>query len=160
MQFQLILMECAEYDLDHVLYARTFTAPEILVVFEQLVDAIDIISKLGIIHFDLKPSNFVVCGDGLMKLADFGIARELEQGETHISRQGACGTLYYMAPEVLYQTHQNKLKLTHAVDIWSLGILLHVMMYRRIPYAAFMNSSARLMMAIADAQNEIIFPVC
>ena len=92
---------------------RSLNPWEIFGIWMQLVDAVAAIHALGVIHFDIKPKNILIFsgkeGDGfpILKLADFGLARQLQGSQTHISASGGWGTLKYMAPEVVHQPVEN-----------------------------------------------------
>lgn len=79
----------------------------------------------ALIHCDLKPSNLVIGRDGTIRLLDFGLSRF----GSALGRAGA-GTPSYMAPE--QWTHQ---RLTPAVDVWALGVVLFEMVTARRPFA-------------------------
>lgn len=80
-----------------------------------------------ILHRDLKPNNLLVGVDGQLKLADFGLARNM--GSAHEILTSNVVTRWYRAPELLLGAKHY----TSAIDIWSVGIIFAEMMLR-IPY--------------------------
>src|SRR3989442_8787669 len=91
----------------------------------QICNAVDHAHKQGVIHRDLRPSNVLVAGRGLLKVADFGTSRFLEiaaHGTTVI------GSPPYMAPE------QFQGKAVFASDLYSLGVTMYQMLTGGLPY--------------------------
>jgi serine/threonine protein kinase len=80
-----------------------------------------------IIHRDIKPSNILLHNNDIIKIADFGFCKAME------TKDEMCKTLVgspvYMAPELLKGENY-----TDKVDVWSLGVLLYEMVYRKCPY--------------------------
>ncbi|XP_031324246.1 ribosomal protein S6 kinase-related protein isoform X5 [Camelus dromedarius] len=97
---------------------------------------ISYLHDLGIIHRDVKMENILLDERGHLKLTDFGLSRHLPQGARAYT---ICGTLQYMAPEVLSGGPYN-----HAADWWSLGILLFSLATGKFPVPAERDHVAML----------------
>src|SRR5207247_10377895 len=91
----------------------------------QICNAVDHAHRQNVLHRDLRPSNVLVTGNGLLKVADFGTSRFLEiaaHGTTVI------GSPPYMAPE------QFQGKAVFASDVYSLGVTMYQMLTGMLPY--------------------------
>ena len=95
----------------------------------QICNALQCADQEDIVHRDLKPLNLFLSEDGLIKLGDFGLARDLKS-ETLTLDGTTVGTVLYMAPEQI-----QGLEITHATDIYALGCLLYEMLSGRVPFA-------------------------
>ncbi|XP_017070900.1 ribosomal protein S6 kinase beta-2 [Drosophila eugracilis] len=95
----------------------------------EIILALGHLHKLGIIYRDLKPENILLDAQGHVKLTDFGLCKEHIQGG--IVTHTFCGTIEYMAPEILTRSGHGK-----AVDWWSLGALMFDMLTGVPPFTA------------------------
>ncbi|XP_037933594.1 ribosomal protein S6 kinase beta-2 [Teleopsis dalmanni] len=95
----------------------------------EIILALGHLHNLGIIYRDLKPENILLDAQGHVKLTDFGLCKEhIQEG---IVTHTFCGTIEYMAPEILTRSGHGK-----AVDWWSLGALMFDMLTGMPPFTA------------------------
>jgi eukaryotic-like serine/threonine-protein kinase len=100
----------------------------------QIALALDAAHTAGVVHRDIKPENIFLRPDGIVKVLDFGLARELPRadGAGATSRAGLpVGTLKYMSPEQLRGE-----QIAAASDVFSLGIVLYELLTGRHPFAS------------------------
>uniref|UniRef100_A0A4W6EKQ5 non-specific serine/threonine protein kinase n=1 Tax=Lates calcarifer TaxID=8187 RepID=A0A4W6EKQ5_LATCA len=101
---------------------RGLTEPQIKVVCRQMLEALDYLHSMKIIHRDLKAGNILLMLDGDIKLADFGVSAK--NTKTLQRRDSFIGTPYWMAPEVVMCETMKDAPYDYKADIWSLGITL------------------------------------
>jgi serine/threonine protein kinase len=135
-EISFIAMEFVEGESLAELIAKNyrFSIEEIADIFSQLCQGMSYAHQQGIIHRDLKPSNILLRKDGLVKIADFGIARAL--GATITASHKTLGTPAYMSPE---QITGGRIDLRS--DIFSLGIILYQMLTGERPFAGEITST-------------------
>jgi serine/threonine-protein kinase len=105
----------------------------------QLLRALSYAHRRGIIHRDIKPSNILLMSDGTVKVADFGIARIVEEDDAESGEPGEIvGSARYMSPEQL--TGKDA---TPRSDIYSVGVLLYHCLTGRPPFSGDIKSLAR-----------------
>lgn len=125
--------------LDRVLAKReTLPWEEVVDLGIQLAEALHYAHQKGVVHRDLKPSNLMITDGGVLKLTDFGIAKDLDA--TALTGTGrTLGTAAYMAPEQIRGTPA----VSHKTDLYALGAVLYEMLTGRPP---FQGKSAMILM--------------
>jgi serine/threonine protein kinase len=109
------------------------TSLEIEGLFNQMILAVEYVHEQGLIHRDIKPSNFMVTNNEQIKLLDFGIAKNTNEGAVDYTKTGLAqqmGTPLYMSPEQVRGTSE----ITKETDYYSLGIVLWQMVMNKKPY--------------------------
>ena len=101
------------------------SAEEALQFFHEMCRAVQRIRARQIAHRDLKPRNFLLMGNGEVKLADLGTARIYDgSGGVANSYQGPPGDLRYCAPEMLAVLHDDIPEVALNADFYALGAIL------------------------------------
>ncbi len=101
-------------------------------VMTAVASALTYAHSKGVLHRDIKPSNIVIDNENVPYLADFGLARIAEAGESTLSADMIMGTPHYISPE---QALGEK-NLTARTDIYSLGVVLYELAVGRVPFSA------------------------
>lgn len=129
--------------------------------FYDMIVAVQSIHKVGIIHADLKPANFLVMPNGDLKLIDFGISKMKQRlSESILAEQevAMAGTLNFLCPEVVTSIMKQKPSIVNeTADIWSLGVIFYYLLYKELPFGRICDKREK-MLAIADAKNVLKFP--
>jgi WD40 repeat protein/DNA-binding SARP family transcriptional activator/tRNA A-37 threonylcarbamoyl transferase component Bud32 len=97
----------------------SLTAEEAAGVLDQLVEALDVAHRAGVVHRDVKPSNILLDEEGNAYLGDFGVAKDVPLSPQEASAEDLSPS-YYLSPEQVRGD-----TLTPAADIYSLGMVLH-----------------------------------
>lgn len=106
----------------------TFSENLVRIFIAELGMTLDFLHNAGVIYRDLKMENILLDENGHVQLIDFGLSKWLSHG---CKAQTICGTLQYMAPEILSLEPY-----THAVDWWSLGIIMYALLVGSYPVEA------------------------
>lgn len=104
----------------------------IMFYFKELLNALDYAHMNGIVHRDLKPKNILVKKDGLLKILDLGVAKDIIDDKGMTKQGEIYGTVEYMAPEQAYDITTAD----HRADIYSLGCILYFMFTGEPPFKA------------------------
>jgi len=115
----------------------TFSEKETSSAMRQLLKAVEYLHNMGIVHRDIKPENLLYTNidshDCVVKLADFGLAKQLESKIQETGRDflkaSLSGTPAYCAPERLNNEVESK-----AVDMWSVGCIVYFLLFGVPPF--------------------------
>ena len=100
-------------------------------LFRQIIQGIKYIHEQNIVHRDIKLENLLIDLNNNVKICDFGIGRKIKNKNQLLHDQ--CGTLMYMAPEILLSSKEKGYE-PFPVDIWSSGISLYIMLSGTLPF--------------------------
>jgi hypothetical protein len=104
-------------------------AARVIHVASQIAGALVEAHTAGLIHRDIKPANIILCERGgipdVVKVVDFGLVREVDAGDTALSRAGSmAGTPLYLAPETIRSPEQVDAR----ADIYALGCVMYYLL--------------------------------
>jgi len=137
---------------DQIVERGSYSEHDAAALVRQILEGIDYMHKHGVVHRDLKPEN-LLCSNpssatsSIIKIADFGLSKDLETGNL----QTSCGTPSYVAPEVLMGGQYDS-----EVDIWSIGVITYVLLCGFTPF--YGDNQRQLFERILHAQFDFPAP--
>ncbi|KAI7879484.1 Pkinase-domain-containing protein [Lichtheimia hyalospora FSU 10163] len=150
-----LVMEYCEQDLGTLLdmVPTPYTPSEVKCLMLQLLRGLEHCHNHSIIHRDLKMSNLLLTSTGLLKIADFGLARTVGLSSKPMTPNVV--TLWYRSPELLLGGSIY----TTAVDLWSAGCILgELMQHRPLLPGSTEQSQLNLIVNLLGTPNEHIWP--
>ena len=118
---------------DDIAAGKIYSEQEAINVIIQVAHALQHAHANGLIHRDVKPKNIMINKDGIVKLADMGLARETTDIEAAKTEKGkAYGTPYYIAPEQI----RGEMDIDGRADIYGLGATFYHLVTGRVPFMA------------------------
>jgi eukaryotic-like serine/threonine-protein kinase len=108
--------------------------PQVFAVMHGILQALDYAHRHAIVHRDMKPENVLISDEGMVKVADFGIARLTDDsavGGTATKTGTTVGTPQYMSPEQVASS-----KVDGRSDLYSTGIVLYELVTGQPPFTA------------------------
>jgi eukaryotic-like serine/threonine-protein kinase len=107
---------------------RAVSAREAWAALQPVCSALAYAHSRGVVHRDLKPENLMITAGGLLKVADFGLARAQDQKK--LTQTGAVlGTPAYMAPEQIHGEAPSP-----SMDQYAIGVLAYELLTGRLPF--------------------------
>ena len=153
--FCFLIMEYVDgVNLRQAMRAGRFTPEQALNIIPAICDALQFAHTQGVLHRDIKPENILLDSKGRVKIADFGIAKILdENGDAMLLTQSGAklGTAPYMAPEQIEQPAS----VDHRADIYSLGVVFYEMLTGELPLGRFAAPSEKA--AVSGGMDEVVF---
>ncbi len=111
--------------------AGAFDEAEAVRIIVQVCDGLHRAHKQGLVHRDVKPDNILLTQEGVAKLTDMGLVKDVE-GELNLTKTGrGLGTPHFMAPEQFRNAKNADVR----CDIYSLGATLYMMLTAVVPFA-------------------------
>lgn len=166
-----VVMEKGDTDLSLLLKKynanKEITSSMVKHYWTEMLHAVQVIHRVGIIHSDLKPANFLLVA-GRLKLIDFGIASAVQSDNTSVIKDSQMGTFNFMSPEAIqdvatgpqYDASGNRkpcIKISIKTDVWSLGCILYNLAYGKMPFGEIRQPMLKLQ-AIVNPDHKINFP--
>ena len=116
---------------DDIQQHKRYDESEAVDIVIQVAEALEHAHSKGLIHRDVKPKNVMITHEGVVKLADMGLARAVSDKEAAEAEKGkAFGTPYYISPEQI----RGEVEIGPPADIYSLGATLYHMVTGSVPY--------------------------
>ena len=157
--FCTVLEYCSGPDLATYLQRNRFIQEkEARIIITQILEGLEYLNKLPnkIIHYDLKPEN-IIFNNMEVKISDFGLAKIVESNtdKVQLTSQGV-GTYWYLPPECFEE--KNKVDISSKVDIWSVGVILYEMFFRKKPFGQNYTQDKLLKDRVMQNAKVVDFP--
>lgn len=124
-----LIMEFAAFGTLQDIIDKNINIDEMIIgsIFKQIISGLKYLHSHGICHHDVKPSNILICENGMAKLSDFGI------GHSFQSADEVFGSPAYQAPEFFDDDDDIEIDPIKE-DIWSLGVTLYETAFGKLPF--------------------------
>ncbi len=139
-----LIMEFVDgVNLREAIATKSVGAEDALGLIATMCHALDYAHAKGVVHRDIKPENILLGEDGSLKIADFGIAKIVDDAKhppTLTATRQVLGSLHYLAPEQIESPEQ----VDHRVDLYALGVVFYELLTGQLPLGNFEPPSSVL----------------
>ncbi len=132
-----LLMEYVDgVNLREAMDAGGIRSDEAIQIIAEMCAALQFAHDRGVVHRDIKPENVLLNEEGVVKVADFGLAKLLSESPGNLTltnTRQVMGTLRYMAPEQF----EDSSSVDHRADVYSLGVVFYELLTGQVPVGRF-----------------------
>ncbi len=128
---------------------KRISLQESLAIAKRVAVALGTAHKLGIVHRDIKPANILISREGVVKVVDFGLAKDRDAGRSISGSGQIMGTPHYMSPEQAQSGNVDRRS-----DIYSLGATLYHLITGRRPF----DGESPLSIVLKHVREEPVSP--
>ncbi len=150
-----LLMEYVDgVNLREAMDAGCIRSDEAIKIIEEMCAALQFAHDRGVVHRDIKPENVLLNEDGIVKVADFGLAKFLSDSPGNLTltnTRQVMGTLRYMAPEQF----EDPSSVDHRADVYSLGVVFYELLTGQVPVGRF-DAPSRVNQSVSPRLDEIV----
>ncbi|MEZ6133716.1 MAG: serine/threonine-protein kinase [Pirellulaceae bacterium] len=150
-----LLMEYVDgVNLREAMDAGSIRANEAIQVIGDMCAALQFAHDRGVVHRDIKPENVLLNEDGIVKVADFGLAKLVHDSPADLTltnTRQVMGTLRYMAPEQF----ESPASVDHRADVYSLGVVFYELLTGQVPVGRF-EVPSHINHSISPGLDEIV----
>ena len=123
---------------------------EVLKISSQIANGLKCLHSLGIIHRDIKLENIVHVSNEF-RLIDFGLSTIISSSESTLD---SYGTITYMSPEII-----KKEKYNNKADIWSFGVVVYILLKKRLPFCENCNNEIGLCDSTHTSTLDLVYNI-
>lgn len=140
------------------------SAPEAVLIVQQLAKGLHHLHSLQIVHRDIKPANILVDSKNNVKVSDMGLAKKLEIDQSSFSATAPSGSVGWQSPEVLLMRSTDgsekkiKVSLNKKVDIFSFGLVTYYVLTKQHPFGDRIERESRIAQGTYDISTVDHFP--
>lgn len=133
---------------------RRLAVSDRLLLFLEVLDAVEYAHRRFLLHCDLKPSNIFVASDGHVRLLDFGVAKLLNPESFGFEEALTQATLRPFTPDFASPEQLKSGVLTTTTDVYSAGAVLHAMLCGQAPFDELRNDPVKRIRAVCTQDPE------